>query len=110
MKVHDRAYFEPTKIIINGPATIFFWSDETKTVVKCAEDDTFDLYHAYCVAVTKRIMGTNSHIKNILKHAEIHDQALKETADFFNALFTEIRKDRLGETLEKIEKGLNGIF
>ena len=28
---------QATKIIFNGPATIVFWSDGTKTVVKCNE-------------------------------------------------------------------------
>lgn len=82
----------PKKIIINGPATVFFWRDGIKTVVKCAEDDTFDLYHAYCVAVTKRIMGTNSRIKSILKHAEIEDRAAKEAKEFFDAMLKEFIK------------------
>lgn len=32
----------PTKVIFNPPATIVFWSDGDKIVVKCREEDTFD--------------------------------------------------------------------
>ena len=32
----------PTKAIFNGPATIAFWSDGTKTVAKCKDGDEFD--------------------------------------------------------------------
>ena len=67
-------FFTPKKIIINGPATIFFWKDGAKTVVKCMEGDRNDLYNAYCIAVTKRLAGSNSKIKSILKSADIVDQ------------------------------------
>lgn len=30
------------KVIFNEPATIVFWNDGTKTVVKCCEKDTYD--------------------------------------------------------------------
>ena len=67
-------FFTPKKIIINGPATIFFWIDDSKTVVKCMEGDRNDLYNAYCIAVTKRLAGSNSKIKSILKSADIVEQ------------------------------------
>lgn len=67
-------YFTPKKIIINGPATIFFWKDGGKTVVKCMEGDRDDLYNAYCIAVTKRLAGSNSKIKSVLKGADIVEQ------------------------------------
>lgn len=70
----NSVYFTPKKIIINGPATIFFWIDGGKTVVKCMAGDRNDLYNAYCIAVTKRLAGSNSKIKSILKSADIVEQ------------------------------------
>lgn len=32
----------PTNVIFNGPATIVFWNDGTKTVVKCSDGDEYD--------------------------------------------------------------------
>lgn len=41
----------PTRVIFNDPATIAFWPDGTKTIVKCSKDDTFlpeiGFLHAY---------------------------------------------------------------
>ena len=54
-------------IIYNDPATIVFWSDGTKTVVKCAPGQKFNKYFGFCAAVTKRIFGTNSLVNRIVE-------------------------------------------
>ena len=43
------------KVIFNGPATIIFWGDGDKTVVKCHESDTYDKRLGFMYACTKRI-------------------------------------------------------
>lgn len=57
--IHDGDYYI-TKVIFNDPATIVFWSDGTKTVVKCCEDDTFDKEKGLAMAVCKKVTGNNS--------------------------------------------------
>lgn len=57
--VYDGDYYI-TKVIFNDPATIVFWSDGTKTVVKCCEDDTFDKEKGLAMAVCKKVTGNNS--------------------------------------------------
>lgn len=54
------------KIVRNGPATIVFWDDDTKTIVKRAEGTKDDIYMAFCSAFTKKMLGTNSRIKRII--------------------------------------------
>lgn len=54
------------KIVRNGPATIVFWDDGTKTIVKRAEGTKDDIYMAFCSAFTKKMLGTNSRIKRII--------------------------------------------
>lgn len=44
------------KIIFNGPATIVMWTDGTKTVVKCAEDEVFDWEKAVAMAIWKKFL------------------------------------------------------
>ena len=61
---------EPKRIIKNGIATIVFWNDGTKTIVKCAEDDEPDDYMAFCAAYCKKVFGSNSHLKRVIKDAE----------------------------------------
>ena len=45
VEIKDTAYvfneLAIKKVIFNDPATIVFWEDGTKTVVKCKEDDLF---------------------------------------------------------------------
>ena len=48
-----------TKVIFNNPATIVFWSDGTKTVVKCGEGETFDEEKGFAIACTKKMFGNN---------------------------------------------------
>lgn len=45
------------KVIFNDPATIVFWKDGTKTVVKCGEKDTFDKEKGLAMAITKKAFG-----------------------------------------------------
>ena len=44
-------------VIFNDPATIVFWSDGTKTVVKCQEGDVFDPEKGLAMAISKKAMG-----------------------------------------------------
>ena len=59
INVHDGDYYI-TNVIFNDPATIVFWSDGTKTVVKCCEDDIFDEEKGLAMAVLKKLSGNNS--------------------------------------------------
>lgn len=48
-----------TKVIYNNPATIVFWSDGTKTVVKCGKDDTYDKEKGFYIACAKKLFGND---------------------------------------------------
>lgn len=45
------------KVIYNDPATIIFWSDGTKTVVKCMENEDYDPEKGFMAAVTRKAFG-----------------------------------------------------
>lgn len=60
------AEYTPKKIVVNGPATIVFWSDDTKTVVKWSQSDRFDVDTAFVYALAKKIFGSNSAIKKLV--------------------------------------------
>lgn len=49
------------KVIFNDPATIVFWADGTKTVVKCADFDIFDPEKGLAMAICKRVYGERFH-------------------------------------------------
>jgi hypothetical protein len=48
-----------TKVIYHNPATIVFWSDGTKTVVKCDKNDTYDPEKGFYIACTKKLFGND---------------------------------------------------
>lgn len=54
------------KVIFNDPATIVFWSDGTKTVVK-AHDEIFDREKGLAMAVSKKVFGNKGRYFNIFK-------------------------------------------
>ena len=45
------------KIIFNGKATIVTWEDNTKTVVKCSANDTFDKEKGFLMAFFQKQTG-----------------------------------------------------
>ena len=53
-------------VIFNDPATILFWSDGTKTVVKCGENDIYDPEKGLAMAVAKKYLGTNKSHSNYM--------------------------------------------
>lgn len=54
-------------VIFNDPATIVFWSDDTKTVVKCQEGDTFDPEKGLAMAITKKALGNKGNYCDKIK-------------------------------------------
>lgn len=62
--------FTPIKIIYNGVATVVFWNDDTKTVVKRSTGTKDDRYNAFCAALAKKMYGTNSALKKYIECAE----------------------------------------
>lgn len=62
--------YVPKKIIYNNPATIVFWKDGSKTVVKKAPHEKFNTYHAFCAALAKKVFGNNSRVNAIVKSGE----------------------------------------
>ena len=70
--------FKPVKIINNGPATIVFWKDGTKTVVMRSKDEVHNPYTAFCAALAKKIFLTNSEVNRIVKKTIADDKGAKE--------------------------------
>lgn len=64
---------EPEKVIFNKPATIVYWSDKTRTVVKCQKGDKFDAEKGLAMAVLKKLGGNDGSYNRFfdywMKHA-----------------------------------------
>lgn len=46
-------------VIFNDPATIVFWTDGSKTVVKCQPRETFDPEKGLAMAISKKVLGND---------------------------------------------------
>ena len=58
---------EIERVIFHEPATIVFWSDNTKTVVKCMEGELFDEEKGIAMAFMKKLYGTG-YMRKIRRH------------------------------------------
>ena len=58
---------EIKNVIFNDPATIVFWEDGTKTVVKCQDGDEFDPEKGLDMAIAKKAYGNKGSYCNKLK-------------------------------------------
>ena len=65
---------EVKKVIFNDPATIVYWKDGTKTVVKCQKGDDFDPEKGFAMAFLKKCWGNkgnfNDKLIKIMKEAK----------------------------------------
>jgi len=66
---------EIERVIFHEPATIVFWNDGTKTVVKCMEGELFDEEKGIAMAFMKKLYGTG-YMRKIRRHIPAH--AFKE--------------------------------
>ena len=58
---------EIKKVIFNNPATVILWTDGTKTVVKCQDDDTFDKEKGFALAYLKKLLGNDNTFNKVIK-------------------------------------------
>lgn len=79
--VWDERYLEkvnpqplPKRILRTEGATIVFWEDGTKTVVKPMEGTQRSDYDAFTAALAKKIYGTNSAVCRIVAKTEVGEK------------------------------------
>lgn len=59
----DRLNFGLKRVVFNNPATIAFWEDGTKTVVKCCEGDQYNKETGLAMCMLKKLMGESEYKK-----------------------------------------------
>lgn len=58
--------FQPEKIMKHDRATIFFWKDGSKTVVKRSKGEPDDTYSAFVNALAKKMFGSRTAVKKLV--------------------------------------------
>ena len=56
-----------TDVIYNYPATVVYWSDKTRTVVKCQPGDTYDPKTGFLLALCKKVCGNTGNYNDLLR-------------------------------------------
>lgn len=56
----------PMNVIFNDPATIVYWDDGTKTVVKCQPGDVFSAEAGLTTAMLKKYMGNDNTFNRVI--------------------------------------------
>ena len=80
---------EIKNVIFNDPATIVFWGDGTKTIVKCDKDEKFDPEKGLAMAISKKFLGNKGNYYNTFK--EWLPEITLETTTIVNTAPTEIK-------------------
>ena len=114
---------EIKNVIFNDPATIVFWEDGTKTVVKCQDGDEFDPEKGLAMAIAKKAYGNKGNYCNKLKkwlpneepvdtnrfgadfHIPIHTNACNGSVTIDNAKFSKSFKRHLSDAFDIIFNG-----
>lgn len=66
--------FDPRvkNVIFNNPATIVYWNDGTKTVVKCDPRDTYSKEAGLSLCYMKKMLGSSRAFNDVLKEWTDH--------------------------------------
>lgn len=92
-------------VIFNDTATIVFWSDGTKTVVKCGENDIYDPEKGLAMAVAKKYLGTNKSHSNYMDEFKKWIPKEEEPSNPFEDFRDSIKKlAEIGSSLKEKEK------
>lgn len=56
----SRKSLEIKKVIYSGPCTIVIWADDSKTIVRCQDGDTYSKEVGLLMCLAKKVWGTNT--------------------------------------------------
>ena len=94
-------------VIFNNPATIVFWSDGSKTVVKSNLDD-YDPEKGLAMAIAKKALGNEGNYYNVFKKWLPKDDETIETdqTNIGELFYGQNANDVLNKALEDIKKNI----
>lgn len=70
---HKNADLHIEKVVYNGPATIMFWNDGTKTIAKKYKNDFADDEKAAMVCILKKVLGDDK-FKKLMREREQNEE------------------------------------
>lgn len=105
-KIHRQFQFAPKEIIYHDAATIVYWTDGTKTVVKCNENDEYSEYAGFVAAVAKKMYGGANAINRLIDSKKvIHGNGLGQPFRS-EKTFEEVLSEAAKKVTENIKNSL----
>lgn len=98
-------------VIFAPPATIIYWSDGSKTVVKCSEKDVFDPEKGLAMAIAKRCGGNKgNYYKEIQNWVEKSGKKYPGKTAAGKAVDLDVLKKYSSEANKDCEKFLSAVM
>lgn len=101
---------EIERVIFNYPATIVIWKDNTKTVVRCSENDQYDEETGLALCIAKKALGNKGNWYNEFKKwlpesSNLDSDAIlaEITKAARKAKFKKFDYDRINDVVQMIE-------
>lgn len=66
-KTKKESSMQIKNVVFNNPATIVFWGDGTKTVVKCQKGDPYSKESGLAIAIAKKALGNKGNFNEVFK-------------------------------------------
>ena len=92
---------EIKNVKFNGPATIVFWADGTKTVVKCQDGDDYSEEVGLAMCIVKKVFGNTSKYNDIFKKWCNRYDTKTDTDDYLSEVYKQFRNHVL-KTIDEI--------
>lgn len=94
-------------VIFNNPATIVFWTDGSKTVVKAQDGDIFDPEKGLAMAISKKALGNKGNYCNELKKWLPKEE---EPEGVSGEVAAEVIRSAIREAIQNVNKKPRGRF
>lgn len=100
-------------VVFNDPATIVFWEDGTKTVVKCQDGDLYSEELGLAMCISKKALGNKGNFNETFKKwlpelkctvADIFENTMEDPGSIVNAA-----NELLDKVFEDVRKKFRGI-
>ena len=92
---------EIKNVKFNGPATIVFWADGTKTIVKCQDGDDYSEEVGLAMCIAKKVFGNTSKYNDIFKKWCNSYDTETDTDDYLSEVYKQFR-DHVLKTFNEI--------
>lgn len=99
-----RSRYEPKRILKSGDATIVFWKDGTKTIVKRSPDEAESDYAAFTAAVGIKMFGSNSALKRVVARTETQKPKKEKKKPDADSNYDQRKTDEWLDSIEKRRK------